>query len=351
MSVAPEEATADMATIARVMTHRFLRQGSQLQSSALAITCGFPTLIYGSVWLSSPETASEMAKSIGPMGFLFFLSELFVVPGLVCVAVVQIRPLHALPISTFKLVNLQLALGVTSACVIHLLTVAYYAAAFNNWLLVLSPMLSLGLMVLVMSGLVVLWLDFRWWRPLLVFGVCMLLPWLASDRVTTSDMEFTWSQRFSLNENEIVVLMSLAAIAYPITLRGARLDRCGELRSWPDIEVWLHRLGQAVIRRLGHRHKAASQVEFTSPASAQLWYEFWGKGWIVPAITLFSCTVSLLSAYESRSGWLSSFPGDGRIDRVCGHFHRFRCGLCSGQFRTPTTQYDNQSVSVHPPTG
>ncbi len=293
------------ATITRTLSWRFLRMGSSIVSSILGIACLFPAFMYGIIWLTNPNAAHEMRADTTGYTVLFAIAVWLIFPTLMVFACGFVRSLYALPLSSRRIVNTQLACGVVTLVGIYLVTVLFYRVVFGAALPIIGPVLVMGPMVVVATGCAALLVDFRWWRPFAVMGLFVVAVWYMDHRVTRSEVaaSIDW---MTPSFTEFASLIVIALLGYWLTFRGVSLDRSGELRKWPDFDAFWHRFS-AKLSGLWRPPMATSP--YRSPTSSQMWFEFWQKGLIVPALVAVPGGLSLFPGFFRPHDWLDGYLG------------------------------------------
>ncbi len=291
------------STNTRTLAWRFLRTGYSLVAAILGISCLFPAFMYIVIWLADPNVIHHMRADMTVITVIFAVAVWLIFPILIVFACGYVRSLYVLPLSSRRIVNTQLACGVFAVAGLYLVTVLFYRVVFDAVLPFFGPLLVMGPMVVVAAGCAALLVDFRWWRPFVVMGLFVVAAWYMQYRVTQTEVvsSINW---LTPTFPEVTCLLVIASIGYWLTLRGVTLDRCGELCPWPDFDVLWHRFS-AKLSSVWRPSMAASP--YRSAASAQVWFEFWQKGLIVPALAIVFGGISLIAGYHRPHDWLNGF--------------------------------------------
>lgn len=299
-------ATANAGPMFRAQAIRFARHGAGSLASAVIILCGVPAMMYPLIWLLDPQTVRMMLQEPAGYQTAFRICTWMGLPWFLMFEVTQVRPLYVLPMTNRRIVNGQLACGMLAIAGLHLFTVVFYRIVFGATVPFWGPLLMMCPAVVVAAGLAALLVDFRWWRPFVVavavFGMVRLsglreltlyaIPWVSlppSGWLTPTVVE-------------VFSIVILAAIGYQLALQGVERDRCGELRSWPDLETLLNSFAARLSRFW--RSPVASDP-YRSGTSAQFWFEWWQKGLVLPIIAACIYGISLIGAYDRPHQWLS----------------------------------------------
>ncbi|MCI0747560.1 MAG: hypothetical protein L0Y58_19315, partial [Verrucomicrobia subdivision 3 bacterium] len=200
--------------------------------------------------------------------FLFSITTLF---WTFCYVEIDARGRHAgfpsrmftLPVNTLTLAGLPMAYGAVAVAVFYLL---WTALIFPTWDVRMEPswirahVLSLIAMLLCLQAIVWSLYRFPWIRFALVL---ISLVGLGFVGILTPAEDFR-----KMSEVQVLGFMTVVALlAFLGALAGVARDRRGE---W---DGWTRRLLDAIHNWLPHRRQG-----FASPADAQVWFEWRGKG-------------------------------------------------------------------------
>ena len=183
-----------------------------------------------------------------------------------------------LPIPTHQLVFLKMLFPAITAGALWVaisaftLTVTSEGATGDSWPFFGPAMVAATLTV---WGLALFWFPLR---PLglkiltfisvpaaLLIGMVMHLD----SRITTGSARWGW-----LTAGEFLTLLGLIAMAYALGVFGVSRARCGLTLGFPSFAE--------LADRLGSRGRWVGG-SFRSPQTAQIWFEWRQKGWIIPA--------------------------------------------------------------------
>jgi hypothetical protein len=305
--------------VTAALTWRYARLALSGFLALVGIFCLVPSLLLELIRLAHPGTVAEITSRLVTevalsLRRLLVVGETLALPALLLCVGSQIRPLYRFPVTSSRIVQTQLLLGIAAAMLVHALVVVYYRAAYDAPIPLLAPLGVICPMVVILSALWALLQDFCWWRILLgVTGGAVLVGYIGSR------MEFSWvvqdpSYWFRPTVPELGVLLSLAAVAWGFVEETVRRDRCGDLRPWPDLNVWLNRLAHATMQRLWPGRSAAlwttGPIGANGGLRAQFWFEFWQRGLVLPLVAVVfggGSLVVCLIASGSTQGWLTEF--------------------------------------------
>lgn len=151
---------------------------------------------------------------------------------------------------------------------------------------------------------------------------------------------FSQPNRFwhTVTPAEVLTLLSINAVSFYVGVIGIKWQRRGDaLPPW-GVLAWIDRLFDTPARP-GHR--------FASAAQAQYWYEWWQKGWAMPAVVIFGLVVgcggwllfsrdvkelvegfyaggAMLSVVAMVSGMILGNTGSSDSELTMGHFRATR---------------------------
>jgi hypothetical protein len=294
----------DSFAVLRSLAWRFFRQGLKVILPPLLIICAVPTFMYALIRVVDPVVAGNLSGDDVGLKRLFFSLTLLTLPTLVLFEMLRIRPLYTLPLTTRKIVHLQLAFGALSVLVLHLATVAYYRTVFGTAIPVAGPLLFLLPGILITAGLAALMVDARWWKVLVAIVAVGLLFRQMVMRFDDPSRHQGGQGWFTPTLAEMIAILFLAAAGYAIAMGTAVRDRRGETRSWSVLEEYLYRFAAFLA---GFRPLRRNRLKVTSPVSAQFAYEWLTKGIALPMFVAFFGLASLIGAWYEPKEWLEGF--------------------------------------------
>lgn len=286
-----------LSPVTKALAYRYFRQGWGMILAAWAIICVAPSALWHLIHVAHPGTADAMLQNLAPLQWIYFLFLTFGLPWLVQSAMCSVRPLYTQPLSTRRIVNTQLVLGLISVLGVHLLAILYYRLMHGGMIPMLEPLGLLLPGVCIASGLMALLVDFRWYRPWLVLTLLSVLGWwLGQSRFPGFHAETLGEHWLRPTLAELAILIPLAFAGYVIARITVEKDRRGALGSWRVVE-------EASYRLLSSIGRGRSTAVSAGPLRAQFLYQWWTRGLIAPiAVTVF-LLVSLIAAWHDPRAW------------------------------------------------